>query len=219
MTNFRFGSLRFGQGRSFAGRRKGIKAGNQDDTGLYLSDIDKALLSSFPAQTTGEVVGSSGSTHYTGTLSQRTGVRTVMYVAIKEAGGETLNDDRNGNLLGDQGSTGTINYATGAYDVTFNHTTAVAVTADYYYEDATTDGPLDFDTSAAGAGKAKIFRQDDGGPFMAVFPFLNVEYAIHLLKTWALSGSAMYPPRHTRKRYARKIDTSLARSVNSIIVG
>jgi len=28
------------------------------------------------------------------------------------------NDDRNGNLFGDQGFTGTINYATGAYDVT-----------------------------------------------------------------------------------------------------
>src|SRR5437868_2847818 len=43
-----------------------------------------------------------------------------MYVAIKEAGGETLTDDRNGNLVGNQGSLGTINYATGAYDVTFN---------------------------------------------------------------------------------------------------
>jgi hypothetical protein len=43
----------------------------------------------------------------------------------------------------------------------------------------TSDGPLDFDTSSSGAGKAKIFRQDDGGPFMAVLPFLDVEYAFH----------------------------------------
>jgi hypothetical protein len=59
-----------------------------------------------------------------------------MYVAIKEAGGETLVDDRNGNLIGDGGSTGTINYATGAYSVTFDHTTTGAVTADYYWEES-----------------------------------------------------------------------------------
>ena len=134
---------------------------------------------------TAEAIGIIGrSRSYSGTLAERTGKRTVMYVAIKEAGGETLTDDRNGNLVGNQGSTGTINYATGAYSVI---TTAGAVTADYYWEDATSDGPLDFDTSSPGAGKAKIFRQDDGGAFMAVLPFLDVEYAFHLLKTWAVT--------------------------------
>jgi hypothetical protein len=186
VNNFRFGILRFGQGRSFAGQRNGTTAGNLDKTGLYLSDIDKANLSLY-TQTTAEVVGSSGSTHYAGTLTVVTGKKTCMYVAIKEATGETLTDDRNGNLVGNAGSTGTINYATGAYDVTFNHPTVGAVTADYYTEDATSDGPLDFDTSSLGAGKAKIFRQDDGGAFMAVLPFLDVEYAFHLLKTWAVT--------------------------------
>jgi hypothetical protein len=186
VNNFRFGILRFGQGRSFAGQRNGTTAGNLDKTGLYLSDIDKANLSLY-TQTTAEVVGPLGSTHYVGTLSVVSGKKTCMYVAIKEAGGETLTDDRNGNLVGNAGSTGTINYATGAYDVTFNHATLGAVTADYYTEDATSDGPLDFDTSSLGAGKAKIFRQDDGGSFMAVLPFLDVEYAFHLLKTWAVT--------------------------------
>ena len=37
VNNFRFGHLRFGQGRSFAGRRNGTVAGNKDDTGVYLS--------------------------------------------------------------------------------------------------------------------------------------------------------------------------------------
>lgn len=186
VNNFRFGVLRFGQGRAFAGQRNGTTAGNLDKTGLYLSDIDKANLSLY-TQTTAEAVGSSGGTDYAGTLSAVTGAKTCMYVAVKEAGGETLTGDRNGNLVGNQGSTGTINYATGAYDVTFNHATAGAVTADYYTEDATSDGPLDFDTGSTGAGKAKIFRQDDGGAFMAVLPFLDVEYAFHLLKTWAVT--------------------------------
>lgn len=188
VNNFRFASLRFGLGRAFAGRRNGIVAGNKDDTGVYLSDIDKALLSSF-TQVTAEAIGALGSTTYSGTLAaMSTAARTCMYVAIKEASGETLIDDRNGNLVGDQGSTGTINYATGAYSVTFNHTTTGAVTADYYWELATTDGALDFDTSSLGAGKAKIFRQDDaGGRLMAILPFLDVNYCLHEYRTWALT--------------------------------
>jgi hypothetical protein len=186
VSNFRWGVLRFGSGRSLAGQRNGTTAGNQDKTGAYLSHLDKALLSSFTS-VTAEALGSSGSASYSGTLSAVTGVRTCMYVAVKEAGGETLTDDRNGNLVGDQGSTGTIDYATGAYDVTFNHATAGDVTADYYWEDATADGPLDFDTSNSGAGEPKVYRQDDGGRLMNVMPFLDVQYWLHELKTWALS--------------------------------
>lgn len=188
VSSFRFGHLRFNQGRAFAGQRNGTVAGNKDDTGVYLSDIDKALLSSY-TQVTAEAIGASGSTAYSGTLAaSATAGRTVMYLAIKEASGETLVDDRNGNLVGDQGSTGTINYATGAYSVTFNHTTTGAVTADYYWELSTSDGALDFDTSVAGAGKAKIFRQDDaGGRLMAILNFLEVHYCLHELRTWALT--------------------------------
>ncbi|MGE3703442.1 MAG: hypothetical protein AB7G08_32630, partial [Hyphomicrobiaceae bacterium] len=188
VSNFRWGIFKIGRGRALAGRRNGTTAGNKDDTGAYLSQIDHALLTDFPAQVTAEVVGALGSTNYTGTLAQRTGVRTVMYVAIKEAGGETLVDDRNGNLVGDQGSTGTINYATGAYDVTFNHTTTGAVTADYYYEDATSGGILDFAVNS-GSGEPKIFRQDDGGLLMGIAAFLDVNYWLHTLKTWALTIS------------------------------
>ena len=188
VNNFRFGTLRFGRGRSLGDRRNGTTAGNKDDTGAYLSHIDKALLSSF-TQVTAEAVGALGSTNYAGTLSAVTGKRTCMYGAIKEASGETLNDDRNGNLVGDQGSTGTINYATGAYSVTFNHTTTGAVTADYYWEDATDDGPLDFDTSTTGSGKPKVYRQDDGGRNMIPLDFMDVTYWLHELKTWALTIS------------------------------
>ncbi len=185
ITDFRFNVFTFGQGRSFAGQRKGTTAGNQDDTGMYLSDIDKALLSLY-TQVTAEAIGSSGSTNYSGNLAAVTSKRTCMYVAIKEASGETLIDDRNGNLVGNQGSTGTINYATGAYSVTFNHTTTGDVTADYYWEDATLDGVLDFSTG--GAGEAKVFRQDDGGgKLQAIMNFLDVHYGLHEYRTWALT--------------------------------
>jgi hypothetical protein len=67
VNNFRFGVLRFGRGRSFAGQRNGTTAGNLDKTGLYLSDIDKANLSLY-TQTTRRGVGILGGTHDTGTL-------------------------------------------------------------------------------------------------------------------------------------------------------
>ena len=189
VNSFRFGVLRFGQGRSFAGRRNGTTAGNRDDTGHYLSDIDKALLSAF-TQTTGEGFGTGdgAAPTFTHTLAVVTGKKTAMYPSVTD-GVETFVDDRNGGMTGNLGGTGTINYATGAVSVTFNTAPAAlaAITCSYYTEDATNDGPLDFDTSFLGAGKAKIFRQDDGGPFMASIPFLDVEYAFHLLKTWAVT--------------------------------
>lgn len=192
VNNFRWGVFRFGRGRSLAGRRNGTTAGNKDDTGAYLSQIDKALLSSY-TQTTGENYGSGdGATKtFTHTLAQVTGVKTGMYVSVTD-GTETFTDDRNGTMVGSLGGTGTVNYATGEVSVTFNTAPSSGtnnITCSYYTEDATNGGPLDFDTSSQGSGEPKIYRQDDGGRLMAVFPFLDVEYWLHELKTWALTLS------------------------------
>lgn len=267
VIDYRFGIAKVSQNRMFAGQRKGTVAGNNDKTGVYLSYVDKALLSSYTSKTA-EVVGSSGSQSYSGVLMFRQAVFTVtiaipgvftqtahglvlndqvvfsttgalptgltagttyyvisggltadefqvsateggtaitttgsqsgvhtmvktnrmtcMYVAIKEASGETFLDDRNGNLVGTAGGTGTINYATGAYAVTFNAVTSGAVTADYYVEKSTSTGILDFSGSTFGQGA--VFRQDDGGgSLMAIWPINNVEYCMHLLKTWQLT--------------------------------
>jgi hypothetical protein len=189
ITNFRFGSLTFGRGRSFAGQRNGTTAGNNDKTGMYLSKLDHALLSDFPAQTTGEAYGTGdGSTKtFAHNLAGITGVYTGMYVSVTD-GTETFVDDRNGSMVGNLGGTGTVNYATGAVSVTFATAPAnlAAITCSYYKEDATTT-VLNFDTSAPAAGQAKIYRQDDGGNFMAALPFLDITYCFHLLKTWALT--------------------------------
>lgn len=192
VSNHRFGHLRFGQGRSFAGQRNGTTAGNKDDTGLYLSQIDRALLSGF-TQTTGEAYGTGDGTTKTfvHSLTNITGVRTTMYVSVTD-GTETFVDDRNGTMVGSLGGTGTVNYATGAVSVSFKTAPSnlQAITCSYYREDATDDGVLDFDTSSTGAGKPKNYRQDDGGGnLMAILPFLNVEYCFHLLRTWALTTS------------------------------
>ncbi len=187
VSNYRFGVFHIGQNRAFAGQRNGTTAGNNDKTGLYLSYIDKDQLSDF-TQVTAEAIGALGSTTYTGTLAVVGSQKTLMYISIAEATGETLVDDRNGNLVGNVGSTGTINYATGAYSITFNHVTVGAVTASYYYEVATSTGILDFSGSANGQGKS--FRQDDGGGnLMAIFNINTIEYCLHLLKTWQFTST------------------------------
>ncbi len=183
-NNYRFGVYHIGQNRSFAGQRNGTTSGNNDKTGLYLSYIDKDQLSDFTA-VTNEVLGAAGSLTYSGTLVACTGVRTVMYIEISD-GVETFKDDRNGNLVGSAGGTGTINYATGAYSVTFAAIAAGQVEADYYHETATSTGILDFTGSANGQGKS--FRQDDGGGnIMAIFNINTIEYCLHKLKTWQLT--------------------------------
>ena len=184
VNNYRFKVFHIGQNRSFAGQRNGTSAGNKDSTGLYLSYIDKDQLSDY-THVTAEAVGAAGSLAYSGTLAAAGAPKTIMYLEITD-GVETFKDDRNGNLVGSAGGTGTINYATGAYSVTFNAVAAGPVTADYYHETSTTTGILDYTGSANGQGKS--FRQDDGGGnLMAIFNINTIEYCFHLLKTWQLT--------------------------------
>jgi len=191
-TTYR-GKITIDQNRMFLWDRHDSNGGS-DVTAVYMSWIDRVILSDYTA-ITGEVVGVLGSTTYTGTLAFKAAgaKRTCMFVIIKEAGGEQLVDDRNGNLVGNQGSTGTINYATGAYSVTFNHTTTGAVTADYYWEDASDEGIADFSfaTNPRVAATGNQYRQDSGGAkLQAVFPLSAVQYCFHELKTWALTLTA-----------------------------
>jgi len=184
VNNYRWGVFHVGQNRAFAGQRNGTVSGNNDKTGLYLSYIDKDQLSDF-TQVPNEALGSSGSATYSGTLAAITAKRTAMYVEITDTS-ETFKDDRNGNLIGSAGGTGTINYATGAYSVTFAVPAVGAVTASYYWEDSTSTGILDFTGGANGQGKS--FRQDDGGgKLMSVFNINTIEYCLHELKTWQLT--------------------------------
>lgn len=97
-------------------------------------------------------------------------------------------DDRNGNLLTNKGGSGTINYATGAYSITFTTAALAQVNGQYFYEDATVGGVADFTIDGETSGKGKTFTQfDGGGDILNVFPFDQVQYIFHRLKTWYLS--------------------------------
>ena len=190
VSNYRWGVFHIGLNRSFAGQRNGTTAGNKDSTGLYLSYIDKALLSNY-TQVTGEAYGTGdGSTvTFAHTLAAISAPKTAMYVSVTD-GVETFVDDRNGNMVGNLGGTGTVNYATGAVSVTFvtAPTNLTAITCSYYHETATSAGILDYTGSANGQGKS--FRQDDGGGnLMAIFNLNTIEYCFHLLKTWQFTAT------------------------------
>ncbi len=75
-----------------------------------------------------EAVGVLGSAHYTGTLDH-----IPVQIGTVEFTDATLviTDDGDGTLSGD--GTGTINYTTGVFDITFSGNTTAAVTVDYSY--------------------------------------------------------------------------------------
>lgn len=104
---------------------------------------------------------------------------------------ERFVDDKNGVLASVEGGTGTINYSTGAWSVTFNTAPVNGedVVAQYYRERSYSNGITDFSFSATRlAGEGNIFRQDDGGgKFMTAQSFGDAEYCFHEFKTWVLT--------------------------------
>lgn len=166
--------------------------GGSDKTGLYRSYIDKDELSDY-TQVTAEAIGASGATTYTGTLAFKTGQpkRTCMYPVFQAtvaAGTETFQDNRDGVLTSNLGGTGTINYATGVYSVTFSDVTTGAVTADYYWENATSTGIADFSKATPRvAGQGFVLRQDDAGGIQNVPVIAGTIYPMSKYKTYKVS--------------------------------
>lgn len=124
-----------------------------------------------------EAVGASGSTVYSGTLAAVTGTRTCFGVTITD-GTTTLTDDKNGGFTG--AGTGTINYATGAYSVTFTSVTVGAVTASYTWEDSTVQGLADFTfSSTRTAAQGFYLPQPTGGDLQNMLFYKQNAYCLH----------------------------------------
>lgn len=139
-----------------------------DKTGLYGSYIDRQNSTVYTT-VSGEAIGSSGSTNYTGTLAFKAGSSYrncfgVSFAANTGAGTETFTDNFDGTLTSDKGGSGTINYATGAYNITFHAVTTGSVTSGYQWENSTVHSIADFTKSATRlAGEGFQFPQDIGG--------------------------------------------------------
>lgn len=133
----------------------------------------------------GEAVGAGGSTNYSGTLAAVTGKRTCFGVTITD-GTTTLTDDKNGAFTG--AGTGTINYATGAYDVTFTNPTVGSVTASYQWEDSTEKGLADFTFSSTRLATEGFFLpQPTGGDLLNVSAYRTEFYCLHETNAWLFS--------------------------------
>lgn len=146
-----------------------------DATGLYGSYID-SQDSDVYTTVSAEAIGTSGSTNYTGTLAFKAGgaTRTCFGVSFTD-GTQTITIDYTGGEdgTGDGDGTSTVNFMTGAYDITFDATTTGSVTASYQWEDSNANGVTDFTKSATRlAGEGFVLRQDSGGDaIQKVIPF------------------------------------------------
>lgn len=165
-----------------------------DKTALYLSKIDPQGTNY--TTITNEVLGASGATTYTGTLAAISATRFVFGLNITGTTGtgvETFTDNNNGVLTGNLGGTGTINYATGAYSVTFHAvTTAGNIEADYQWEDSNIGGITDFTFSTPRvAGEGDFIPQEYlGEPIQNVIPFDNKYYSLKTTSVYELDLTA-----------------------------
>lgn len=101
---------------------------------------------------------------------------------------EVFQDNQLGILTSNLGGTGTINYGTGQVSVTFNTApiNSVAIIADYYDDNATSGGILDFTYNllAPTIGQGYLQLQGGTGPILASGGFQGIEYQFHLYRIW-----------------------------------
>lgn len=159
----------------------------QDLTAVYLSWIDNQVYTTVSAEAIG--TGDGATLVFNDTLVFKAGgaKRTCFGIVVKEAGTVKFTDDFNGNLVHVNGpsiAAGTINYTTGEISLTYTTGNApagaVAITADYQWEDSTDEGVADFSYSATRvAGEGDVLRQDEGGVLQDVEVYNDVYYCFH----------------------------------------
>lgn len=163
-VNFKFRGAIIDKGRAIAWGR------TDDRTGLYGSYIDTQKVGDSYTSVTNENLASGNGilVTFSGTLAFKSGnpKGNAFGVSITD-GTETFTDGYDGTLSGSAGGTGTINYISGAYSVTFAVAPIVGVNnvkASYTWENSNSKGVTDFRKSSTRlAGEGFILRQDEGG--------------------------------------------------------
>ncbi|MCX7589698.1 MAG: hypothetical protein N2Z85_02040 [Patescibacteria group bacterium] len=185
-TSFR-GLIKIRNNRMFLWQRNGID-GQKDLTGIYGSRMDKGSYSEY-TYVSSENVGSAGLKNYTGTLAfKSSGSKRSCFGVKFTSGSQVLYDNFDGTLTGS--GSGTINYATGQFNITFSNTTTASVIASYYWEDPTSGGICDFSppSNPRQAKQSFIIRQDEGGgKVQNIGQYQSNYYCFHDKKTWKLS--------------------------------
>lgn len=163
-----------------------------DKTALRGSNIDAATQVAVSNETLG--TGDGTTTVFTGTLAFRAGnaTSTCYDIAITtNPSGVTAQDDNLGAFIasgGTAGPTGTINYTTGEYSLTFPTAPAVGtlIYATYVHENTNSNGITDFTYSAVRlAGEGFRVPQDEGGdPILNVLIGVNGYYSLKSQSTY-----------------------------------
>ena len=113
---------------------------------------------------------------------------------------EQFSDDQNGNMVSDKSGTGTINYVTGVYSITFN-TAPVAgqnLILSAYEEKPVTQGIANFSTLAPTlANQAAFYQQQGYGDLKTILSFNGEYFCIHKTGTYDLT----LPSNDTTKAY------------------
>lgn len=164
------------------------------DNGLYMWGIENAKNSfrrswkdlqntTVYTSINDEAVGVSGSQTYTGTLATVSGKKTCFGLQFTD-GTQTIQDDSNGTCFGD--GTGTINYVTGVFSITFDAVTTGDVVVDYQTEDCTVQGLADFTFTVPTRIAAEGFTilQPSGGDLLNVYAYNSEKYCIHEDDIW-----------------------------------
>lgn len=158
---------------------------NSDRNVVRTSYIETRSVTDY-TQIVAEVVGTGNgvNTTFAGTLAFK-GVqskRTALDVSFTD-GVETFSDNLNGTLTGNLGGTGTINYTTGAFSITFNTavTNLTNVTATYRWVDETAaNGMAKFVVPVSRvSGDPNVFRQDTGGDVKNIFSLKEHRFVAH----------------------------------------
>lgn len=166
-----------------------LPAGLSSSVSYYVSKID---TDTFYLYTDNKLTTKANATDTgTGThTAKKYGTRRVCFDVVFTDGIETFTDNRDGTLTGSAGGTGTINYATGVFSLTFA-ASATTVTADYKWADDTAGGVADFTFSATRVATEGFFKpQSGGGEFKAIASFNLDEYCLHETKTFKLDISS-----------------------------
>jgi hypothetical protein len=159
------------KGYALIDKGRALMWGIENQSGILRgSYTDAQSTNSNYTSVTGEVLAGPGFTNYSGTLAFKgSTVRNCFSLVVTGttgAGVETFTDQLDGTLEGSLGGTGTINYITGVYNITFNGAVTFGnVTATYQYENSNESGVTDFTYTVTGrlAGEGYFIPQDEGG--------------------------------------------------------
>jgi hypothetical protein len=139
-----------------------------------------------------QVVSIQSTTQFTVNIDSSSFVAYSSGGSVAEA--EIFTDNLDGTLSSTLGGTGTINYATAAYSVTFNTApiSGTPIVDTFLTEDSVNTGVFDYTVPASrtnGQGLIEL-QAAGGGPIQAVVPLAGTDYCLHEFDIWQLYLSA-----------------------------